>query len=66
MDHIPLFSEDLIAKLDKAVPCRWPIITESERSIWFQAGQRALVDSLKEVFKRQLADAVERSDLNVR
>lgn len=66
LSSIPVFSEDLINELDTRVPNRWPTLTESDRVIWFQAGQRALVDNLKEVLKRQLEDAMEGgSQLNV-
>lgn len=46
MDRLPVFSVDLIEQLDKEYPNRWPRLNESEREIWFYAGQRSVVDKL--------------------
>lgn len=46
MDKLPIFSVDLIDELDKEYPNRWPSLNESDREIWFKAGQRSVVDKL--------------------
>ena len=46
MERLPTFSVDLITELDKEYPDRWPRLNESEREIWFKAGQRSVVDKL--------------------
>lgn len=46
MEKLPVFSVDLIEQLDKEYPNRWPRLNESEREIWFKAGQRSVVDKL--------------------
>lgn len=48
MQAIPMFSADLIKQLDEAYPARCPSLSDPERTIWFNAGARALVDNLKE------------------
>lgn len=46
MEKLPPFSVDLIEELDKEYPDRWPRLNESDREIWFKAGQRSVVDML--------------------
>lgn len=46
MDQIPTYSVDLIKALDKQYPHRYPLLSETDREIWFKAGQRSLVDKL--------------------
>jgi hypothetical protein len=46
MQTLPVYSKDLIAELDKLYPQRCPDINMPERSIWWTAGQRQLVDGL--------------------
>ena len=43
---IKQLSADLIADLDKQIPDRHPSLTDSERDIWFNAGQRSVVNML--------------------
>ncbi len=46
MDHLPLYSIDLIKLLDKSYPNTCPLLTDTDREIWFKSGQRYLVDKL--------------------
>lgn len=46
MDHLPIYSVDLIKLLDKSYPNTYPLITDTEREIWYKAGQRSLVNKL--------------------
>jgi hypothetical protein len=50
---IPPVSEELVKDLDQRFPARCPHLEENDRHIWFYAGQRAVVDFLKKVLKRQ-------------
>jgi hypothetical protein len=47
MKPIPLLATDLIAELDAAYPCRPPRIDAPDRKVWWDAGQRELIDHLK-------------------
>lgn len=53
---IKQLSADLIADLDKQIPARHPHLEESERAIWFNAGQRAVVDMLLASMKQNEED----------
>lgn len=44
---LPIYSVDLIKKLDEVYPNRHPDLSLSDREIWFKAGQRAVVDFLE-------------------
>ena len=44
---IQQYSIDLIEDLDKAFPHRHPNLTDSEREVWYKAGQRSVVDLLQ-------------------
>lgn len=46
LTSIPEFSRDLIDKLNETFPERCPSMGDSERDIFFYAGQRALVRQL--------------------
>lgn len=46
MEKLPTFSVDLIKQLDQEYPHRCPSLTDSDRLIWFKAGQRSVVDKL--------------------
>lgn len=45
--NIPLYSRDLIRQLDEEIVYDPPRLNESERSIFYRAGMRGLVDKLK-------------------
>jgi hypothetical protein len=51
MEKIPLYSVDLIKALDEENPSRCPSLNQPERSIWYEAGKRALIDGLLSVLK---------------
>jgi hypothetical protein len=60
MDTLPTLSLDLINYLDKAYPnktLKRTDINKSERLIWFEAGQRALVDRLLSNLKEEEGDS---------
>lgn len=44
--EIPSLSSDLIRQLDEEIPHETPNLGESERAIFYRAGQRDLVDRL--------------------
>jgi len=50
---IPMYSIDLVAELDKVYPARPPNLEDSERLIWFKAGQRSVVEALNSSIKEQ-------------
>ena len=43
---ITTYSLDLITELDKAYPHKHPSLSDSDREVWFKAGQRSVVDNL--------------------
>jgi hypothetical protein len=45
-DHVPIYSVDLIAQLDKTYPAKCPDPSQTEREIWIYVGKRQLVESL--------------------
>lgn len=45
-ENIPVYSIDLINKLNETYPPRSPKMHMTDREIWFEAGQRALVEIL--------------------
>lgn len=51
MEKLPVLSVDLIRELDEEYPDRWPRLNESDREIWFKAGQRSVVDKLLALLK---------------
>lgn len=53
MDNIPTYSIDLIKELDKQYPHRCPLITDTDREIFYKAGQRSLVDKLLAFIKNE-------------
>ena len=44
---IKQYSIDLIEDLDKVFPRKHPSLTDTDREIWYQAGQRSVVDLLQ-------------------
>ena len=53
---IKQLSADLITDLENQIPARHPYLEESERAIWFNAGQRAVVDMLLASMKQNEED----------
>lgn len=46
MDQLPTYSIDLIKELDKLYPLTSPSLRDTDREIFYRAGQRALIDKL--------------------
>ena len=44
---IKQYSTDLIGDLDKVFPRRHPSLEDTDREIWYKAGQRSVVDLLQ-------------------
>lgn len=44
---IKQYSIDLIEDLDKVFPRKHPVLTDTDREIWYKAGQRSVVDLLQ-------------------
>lgn len=53
---LPL-TEELVEGLEKLYPPKCPELTQSERDIFFYAGQQSLVASLRHVLEHQKAQA---------
>jgi hypothetical protein len=60
MDEIilPALSQDLINKLDKLFPDRCPLLTDSDREIWYKVGQRSVINYLQQTYDDQLQDNI--------
>lgn len=50
LPHVP---DDLLAVLDARFPDKCPHISESDRQIWFKAGQRSVIAILADQVRRQ-------------
>ena len=50
---IPTYAIDLIEELDKSYPNKHPSLSDSEREVWFKAGQRSVVDTLLSIAQDQ-------------
>lgn len=59
MDHLPIYSVDLIKLLDTSYNNTFPLITDTDREIWIKVGQRTLIDKLKSL----LEETIDGSDL---
>lgn len=57
MEQFPHITKALLKELEERFPARYPALDWSDREIWYRAGQRAVVDFLKDRF----SDQVERS-----
>jgi hypothetical protein len=53
MKHLPPDARALIEALDKLYPARPPRLAATDREVWFEAGQRAVVDHLISLRDRQ-------------
>jgi len=54
--ELPPLSEVLVVDLDRRFPDKCPDLEMSDREIWFQAGQRSVIDFLIEHFRKQQDD----------
>ena len=50
---IPTYAIDLIEELNKSYPNKHPNLSDSEREVWFKAGQRSVVDTLLSIAQDQ-------------
>ena len=50
--QLPYTVDELINVLDKIYPDRSPSLKDNEREVWFKAGQRSVVNWLKDLKKR--------------
>jgi hypothetical protein len=51
---LPALSQDLINKLDKLFPDKCPLLTLTEREVWYKAGQHKVVEFLQQTYDEQL------------
>jgi len=50
---IPTYAIDLIEELDKSYPNKHPNLSDTEREVWFKAGQRSVIDNLLSIVQDQ-------------
>ena len=50
---IPTYAIDLIEELNKSYPNKHPNLSDTEREVWFKAGQRSVVDTLLSIAQDQ-------------
>jgi len=60
---LPALSKSLIDKLDKLFPDKCPLLTDSDRDIWYKVGQRKVVEFLQQKYDEQLQDNIITKDL---
>ena len=53
VEVLPIISDEMIDALSVAFPNRCPDLSDTDREVWYKAGQRAVVDYLIEQQKRQ-------------
>jgi len=58
MRPLPIYSIDLIDMLNQDYPSKPPCLSDTEREVWFKAGQRALVESLIAMKKQSEKDVL--------
>ena len=46
MDELPITVEELLEKLNEVYPSEPESLKDSDREVWFKAGQRSVVDFL--------------------
>jgi hypothetical protein len=51
---LPALSKSLIEKLDKLFPDKCPLLTDSDRDVWFKVGQRSVINYLQQTYDDQL------------
>ena len=52
-DVLPIITDELINSLAVVFPSRPPELSDTDREVWYKAGQRSVVDYLIEQQKRQ-------------
>jgi hypothetical protein len=51
---LPALSQELINKLDKLFPDKCPLLTDTDREIWYKVGQRSVINYLQQTYDDQL------------
>lgn len=51
--EIPIYAKTLIEQLDTTFPDKCPDLSSTDRSIWFAAGQRSVVNFLLDLIERE-------------
>lgn len=59
VSKLPALSIDLIKWLDEKYPSRPPRLSTPDREIWYEAGQRSLVDNLLQLVREQEENILE-------
>lgn len=49
---LPATTAELLDQLDRLFPHRCPSVDQTDREIWLYAGQRALIDWMREQWRR--------------
>jgi hypothetical protein len=65
MKSIPQFSVDLIEQLNEYIPAKPPGIEDSDRKVWWDAGQRALVQLLLDMTVKARKKGVREPDMGL-
>ena len=60
---LPALSQELINKLDKLFPDKCPLLTDTEREVWYKVGQRSVINYLQQTYDDQLQDNIITKDL---
>ena len=55
---LPALSKSLIEKLDKLFPDKCPLLTDTDREIWYKVGQRSVINYLQQTYDDQLQDNI--------
>ncbi len=51
---LPTLSQELINKLDKLFPDKCPLLTDTDREVWYKTGQRSVINYLQQTYDEQL------------
>jgi len=51
---LPALSQELINKLDKLFPDKCPLLTDTDREVWYKVGQRSVINYLQQTYDDQL------------
>jgi len=51
---LPALTQELINKLDKLFPDKCPLLTDTDREVWYKVGQRSVINYLQQTYDDQL------------
>ena len=51
---LPALSQELINKLDKLFPDKCPLLTDTDREVWYKTGRRSVINYLQQTYDEQL------------